>query len=48
MKGLLHCSSDRLKICMKMGASWSVQDFRKTGVTQSGPGAFFFSASRRH
>ncbi len=42
------CSSDLLKIFVKMGVSWSAQDFRQTGVTQSGPGAFFsFSASGR-
>ncbi len=35
------CSSDLLKIFVKMGVSWSAQDFRQTGVTQSGPGAFF-------
>ncbi len=35
-----HSSSDLLKIFVKMRASWSVQDFRQTGVTPSGPGAF--------
>ncbi len=35
-----HSSSDLLKICVKMGASWSALDFRQTGVTPSGPGAF--------
>ncbi len=40
MMGTTHCSSDLLKICVKMGASWSAQDFRQTGVTLSGPGAF--------
>jgi len=40
-EGTSHSSSDLLKICVKMGASWSAQDFRQTGVTQSGPGAFF-------
>ncbi len=39
-KGTLHSSSDLLKICGKMGASWSAQDFRQTGVTPSGPGTF--------
>ncbi len=39
-EGTLHSSSDLLKICVKMGASWSAQDFRQTGVTPSGPGAF--------
>ncbi len=36
----LHSSSDLLKICVKIGASWSAQDFRQTGVKPSGPGAF--------
>ncbi len=35
-----HSSSDLLKISVKLGASWSTQDFRQTGVTQSSPGAF--------
>ncbi len=39
-EGTSHSSSDLLKICVKMGASWSAQDFRQTGVTPSGPGAF--------
>ncbi len=39
-EGTLHSSSDLLKICVKMGPSWSAQDFRQTGVTPSGPGAF--------
>ncbi len=39
-EGTSHSSSDLLKICEKMGASWSAQDFRQTGVTQSGPDAF--------
>ncbi len=39
-EGTLHSSSDQLKICVKMGASWSAQDFRQTGVTPSWPGAF--------
>ncbi len=30
-----HSSSDLLEICVKIGASWSAQDFRQTGVTQS-------------
>ncbi len=38
--GTSHSSSDLLKICVKMGASWSAQDFRQTGVTPPGPGAF--------
>ncbi len=40
-EGTSHRSSDLLKICVKMGASWPAQDFRQTGVTQSAPGAFF-------
>ncbi len=39
-EGTSHSSSDRLKICVKMGASWSVQVFRQAGVTPSGPAAF--------
>ncbi len=35
-EGTSHSSSDLLKICVKMGASWSAQ----AGVTLSGPGAF--------
>ncbi len=27
-------------ICVKMGARWSAQNFRQTGVTPPGPGAF--------
>ncbi len=38
-EGTLHSSSDLLNICVQMGASWSAQDFRQTGVTPSGPGA---------
>ncbi len=34
--GTSHSFSDLLKICVKMGASWSAQDFRQTGVTPSG------------
>ncbi len=40
-EGTSHSSSDLLKIFVKMGASWSAQDFRQAGVTPSGPGAFF-------
>ncbi len=40
-EGTSYSSSYLLKIFVKMGASWSAQDFRQTGVTQSGPGAFF-------
>ncbi len=36
----MHSSSDLLKICVKMGASWSAQVFRQAGDTPSGPGAF--------
>ncbi len=39
-EGTSHRSSDLLKICVKMGASWSAQDFRQTGVTPSRPDAF--------
>ncbi len=40
-EGTSHSSSDLLKIFVKMGASWSAQDFRQAGATPSGPGAFF-------
>ncbi len=46
-EGTSHSSNDLLKLFVKMGASWSAQDFRQAGVTPSGPGAFSFSASRR-
>ncbi len=36
----LYSSSDLLKICVKMGTSWSAQVFRQAGVKPSGPGAF--------
>ncbi len=39
-EGTSHSSSDLLKICVKMGASWSAQVFKQAGVTPSGPGAF--------
>ncbi len=39
-EGTSHSSSDLLKICVKMGASWSAQVFRQAGDTPSGPGAF--------
>ncbi len=39
-EGTSHSSSDLLKICVKMGASWSAQDLRQAGDTPSGPGAF--------
>ncbi len=39
-EGTSHSSGDLLKIFVKMGASWSAQDFRQTGVRPSGPGAF--------
>ncbi len=29
-EGTLHSSSDLLEICVKMGVSWSAQDFRQT------------------
>ncbi len=46
-EGTSHRSSDLLKIFVKMGASWSAQDFRQTGVTQSGFGAFFLFCFRK-
>ncbi len=36
-EGTSHSSRYLLKICVKMGASWSAQDFRQTGVKPSGP-----------
>ncbi len=39
-EGTSHSSRDLLKICVKMGASWSAQVFRQIGVTLSRPGAF--------
>ncbi len=39
-KGTSHSSSDLLKICVKMGASWSAQVLRQAGDTLLGPGAF--------
>ncbi len=39
-EGTSHSSSDLLKICVMMGASWSAQVFRQAGDTPSGPGAF--------
>ncbi len=35
-EGTLYISSDLLKICLKMSASWSAQDFRQTGLQYSG------------
>ncbi len=35
----LYSSGDLLKICVKMGASWSAQVLRQAGDTLSGPGA---------
>ncbi len=42
-EGTSHSSSDLLKTCVKMGASWSAQVFRQAGDTPSGPGAFLLS-----
>ncbi len=41
MRGLMHSSSDQLKICVEI-ASWSAQVLRQAGDTQSGPGALLF------
>ncbi len=46
-EGTLHSSSDLLEICVKMGVSWSAQDFRQTGVTQSGTGSFILFCFRK-
>ncbi len=35
----LQSSRDLLKICVKMGASWSAQTFRQAGEIPSGPEA---------
>ncbi len=39
-QGTSHSSRDLLKICVKMGASWSAQTFRQAGEIPSGPEAF--------
>ncbi len=39
-EGTLYSSSDLLKICVKMRASWTSQVFRQAGDKPSGPGAF--------
>ncbi len=39
-KGTSHSSRGLLKICVKMGASWSAQTFRQAGEIPSGPEAF--------
>ncbi len=39
-QGTSHSSRDRLKICVKMGASWSAQTFSQAGEILSGPEAF--------
>ncbi len=46
-EGTSHSSSDLLKIFVKMGASWSAQDFRQAGVTESGHGAFYLFCFRK-
>lgn len=43
-EGTSHSSSDLLKICMNMGASWSAQTFRQEGDTATGPDAFPLSS----
>ncbi len=40
-EGTSHSSCDLLTFLVKMGASWSAQDFRQAGVTLSEPGDFF-------
>ncbi len=51
-EGPSHSSSDLLKICVKMGVSWSHKVFRRPVTTQSGPGAFlllfFLKTCTRH
>ncbi len=39
-QGTSHSLSDLLKICVKMGTSWSAQTFKQAGETLSGPEAF--------
>ncbi len=39
-EGTSHSSSELLKICVKMVASWSAQVLRQAGDTLSGPSAF--------
>ncbi len=39
-QGTSHSSRDLLKICVKMGASWSAQSFRQAGEIPSVPEAF--------
>ncbi len=46
-EGTSHSSSNMLNIFVKMGASWSAQDFRQAGVTPSGPGALFHFCFRK-
>ncbi len=38
-QGTPHNLRDLLKICVKMGASWSAQTFRQAGEIPSGPEA---------
>ncbi len=40
-EGTSHSSSDLLKIFVKMGASWSAQDFRQAGVNTVWAWCFF-------
>ncbi len=40
-EGTSQSSCDLLTFLVKMGASWSAQDFRQAGVTLSEPGDFF-------
>ncbi len=39
-EGTSRSPSDLLKICVKIGASWSAQVFGQAGNSPSGPGAF--------
>ncbi len=41
-EGTSHSSSDLLKICVKMGASWSAQDLRQAGTHRLGLVLSFF------
>ncbi len=39
-QGTSHSSRDLLKICVKIGRSWSAHTFRQEGEILSGPEAF--------
>lgn len=45
--GTTHCSSNLLKICVKIGASWLAQSLRHAGETSSEPEAFLVFCFRK-